>query len=143
MKYSCGKFCKDITFQISLLYSFINRSKRYFHHIIKQITPIRIYLCYSILFETTVITNYYKRSVEFCLHIQIILFFILGSKYETELVDTEYKVQMKLTIKSVNLADYGSYNCVSKNSLGETDGTIKLYRKFHKCFSSGILFDRI
>lgn len=39
---------------------------------------------------------------------------------------------MKLTIKSVNLGDYGSYRCVSKNSLGETDGTIKLYRKLKK-----------
>lgn len=44
-------------------------------------------------------------------------------------VDNTYKVHMKLTIKSVGLADYGSYKCISKNSLGETDGTIKLYRK--------------
>lgn len=53
-----------------------------------------------------------------------------GAKYEPELVDNAYKVFMKLTIKSVGMSDYGSYKCVSKNSLGETDGTIKLYRKF-------------
>ncbi|GLH14850.1 Protein CEPU-1 [Gryllus bimaculatus] len=35
---------------------------------------------------------------------------------------------MKLTIKSVSATDFGSYKCVSKNSLGDTDGTIKLYR---------------
>lgn len=37
---------------------------------------------------------------------------------------------MKLTIVSVNQNDFGSYRCVSKNSLGDTDGSIKLYRKW-------------
>lgn len=37
---------------------------------------------------------------------------------------------MKLTIKRVELADYGSYKCISKNSLGATDGTIKFYRTY-------------
>ncbi|KAL1508973.1 hypothetical protein ABEB36_003784 [Hypothenemus hampei] len=51
-----------------------------------------------------------------------------GMKYEPILVtDNGYKVHMKLTIRNVNLDDYGSYKCVVKNSLGETDGTIKLY----------------
>ncbi|XP_071051638.1 lachesin-like [Onthophagus taurus] len=50
-----------------------------------------------------------------------------GAKYEPIMVDNAYKVHMKLTIKSVGQNDYGSYKCVSKNSLGETDGTIKLY----------------
>ncbi|XP_039276210.1 lachesin isoform X1 [Nilaparvata lugens] len=50
-----------------------------------------------------------------------------GARYEPMLLDNAYKVQMKLTIKSVGPGDYGAYNCVSKNSLGETDGTIKVY----------------
>lgn len=37
---------------------------------------------------------------------------------------------MKLTIKSVEPGDYGAYKCISRNSLGETDGTIKVYRKY-------------
>lgn len=53
----------------------------------------------------------------------------LGGKYETMLVDNAYKVAMKLLIKSVGPHDLGSYKCVAKNSLGETDGTIKLYSK--------------
>jgi hypothetical protein len=36
---------------------------------------------------------------------------------------------MKLTIRSVGPTDFGSYKCVSKNSLGDTDGSIKLYRE--------------
>lgn len=51
-------------------------------------------------------------------------------KYEPIMVDNAYKVQMKLTIKAVTKADYGTYKCVSKNSLGDTDSTIKLYRKY-------------
>ncbi|KDR17303.1 hypothetical protein L798_08502, partial [Zootermopsis nevadensis] len=51
-----------------------------------------------------------------------------GSKYEPVLLDNAYKVHMKLTIRAVGPADFGSYKCVSKNSLGDTDGSIKLYR---------------
>lgn len=44
-------------------------------------------------------------------------------------IETVYKVVMKLTIVSVDIADFGTYNCLAKNSLGETDGAIKVYRK--------------
>ncbi|XP_075210390.1 opioid-binding protein/cell adhesion molecule homolog [Lycorma delicatula] len=50
-----------------------------------------------------------------------------GAKYEPIMLDNAYKVHMKLTIRSVGPQDYGSYKCVAKNSLGETDGSIKLY----------------
>ncbi|XP_047347784.1 limbic system-associated membrane protein-like isoform X3 [Vespa velutina] len=50
-----------------------------------------------------------------------------GEKYEPTLSDDTYKVQMKLTIRSVTMSDYGIYKCISKNSLGETDGSISLY----------------
>jgi hypothetical protein len=33
---------------------------------------------------------------------------------------------MMLKIRSVKHNDFGSYKCVAKNSLGETDGVIKL-----------------
>lgn len=51
-----------------------------------------------------------------------------GDKYEPVLLDNAYKVLMKLTIRAVGPSDFGSYKCVSKNSLGDTDGSIKLYR---------------
>lgn len=56
-------------------------------------------------------------------------FLFPGAKYEPVLLDNAYKVHMKLTILSVGPSDFGTYKCVSKNSLGETDGSIKLYRK--------------
>lgn len=67
---------------------------------------------------------------------------VSGAKYEPTIVDNAYKVHMKLTIKSVGLSDYGSYKCVSKNSLGETDGTIKLYRKYHVYTSFSFIMRR-
>lgn len=53
-----------------------------------------------------------------------------GTKYEPSMSNNAYKVHMKLTIKSVGASDYGAYKCISRNSLGETDGTIKVYRKY-------------
>lgn len=37
---------------------------------------------------------------------------------------------MKLTIKPVDESDFGNFKCIAKNSLGDTDGSIKLYRKY-------------
>ncbi|XP_021923940.1 opioid-binding protein/cell adhesion molecule homolog isoform X3 [Zootermopsis nevadensis] len=62
-----------------------------------------------------------------------------GSKYEPVLLDNAYKVHMKLTIRAVGPADFGSYKCVSKNSLGDTDGSIKLY---HLKLTGGNLNDK-
>ncbi|CAN7938526.1 unnamed protein product, partial [Ixodes hexagonus] len=38
-----------------------------------------------------------------------------------------YKVQMQLVVRRLKPEDFGEYHCVAKNSLGETEGTIKLY----------------
>nr|CAI5851859.1 unnamed protein product [Callosobruchus analis] len=34
---------------------------------------------------------------------------------------------MKLTVRDLQEADFGNYRCISKNSLGETEGSIRLY----------------
>lgn len=49
-----------------------------------------------------------------------------GDKYETSSTNIGYSKFMKLKIRTVGPGDYGSYRCVAKNSLGETDGLIKL-----------------
>ncbi|KAK9722141.1 Immunoglobulin I-set domain [Popillia japonica] len=51
---------------------------------------------------------------------------ISGDKYEAVSMDSGYKKYMMLKIRNVGLSDFGSYKCVAKNSLGETDGVIKL-----------------
>jgi neurotrimin len=37
---------------------------------------------------------------------------------------------MKLTIKSLSAGDFGNYRCISKNSLGETEGSIRVYGSY-------------
>ncbi|XP_063912146.1 lachesin-like [Zophobas morio] len=51
-----------------------------------------------------------------------------SAKYVPEIIDSGYTVHMKLTINHLGEQDYGIYKCISKNSLGDTDGTINIYR---------------
>ncbi|XP_050313359.1 lachesin-like [Anthonomus grandis grandis] len=52
---------------------------------------------------------------------------ISGSdKYETVSTDNGYKKFMLLKIRKIEKDDFSSYKCVAKNSLGETEGIIKL-----------------
>ncbi|XP_045127857.1 lachesin-like isoform X2 [Portunus trituberculatus] len=52
---------------------------------------------------------------------------ILNSeKYRSETFETLYSIHMKLTIYNFSRDDNTTYQCVAKNSLGETEGDIKL-----------------
>ncbi|XP_039287762.1 lachesin isoform X2 [Nilaparvata lugens] len=51
---------------------------------------------------------------------------VSGEKYEAVSMDNGYSKYMLLKIRQVSSEDFGSYRCVAKNSLGETDGLIKL-----------------
>jgi len=51
---------------------------------------------------------------------------VSGEKYEAVSMDSGYNKYMMLKIRSASKGDFGSYKCVAKNSLGETDGVIKL-----------------
>jgi hypothetical protein len=59
--------------------------------------------------------------------------FVLGEKYEAVSMDNGYNKYMMLKIRSASKGDFGSYKCVAKNSLGETDGVIKLDGKLFIC----------
>lgn len=41
-----------------------------------------------------------------------------------------FRAHMKLTIKNLSGGDFGNYRCISKNSLGETEGSIRVYGMF-------------
>ncbi|KYN36751.1 Protein CEPU-1 [Trachymyrmex septentrionalis] len=73
--------------------------------------------CYSEAFPKSI--NYWTRDQD-----KIVP---QGGKYDPVLKDNAYKIHMRLTINSVSPTDYGSYKCVSRNSLGDTDGSIKVY----------------
>ncbi|XP_050532750.1 lachesin-like isoform X2 [Daktulosphaira vitifoliae] len=51
---------------------------------------------------------------------------VSGEKYEAVSTDNGYNKYMILKIRKLSPQDFGSYKCVAKNSLGETDGFIKL-----------------
>ncbi|CAG9828363.1 unnamed protein product [Diabrotica balteata] len=47
--------------------------------------------------------------------------------YMTEINNSYYSVQMKLIIRRYHKADQGGYKCISKNSIGDAEGNIRLY----------------
>lgn len=57
---------------------------------------------------------------------------VSGDKYEARSEEKDYNKDMVLIIHNVTRSDFGSYRCVAKNSLGETDGLIKLEGKNYK-----------
>ncbi|XP_054005295.1 lachesin-like isoform X1 [Hylaeus anthracinus] len=52
---------------------------------------------------------------------------LLNEKYTTSIMENSYRADMSLTIRNIQIDDFGVYRCISKNSLGETEGSIRLY----------------
>lgn len=56
---------------------------------------------------------------------------IPGERYQlSEKENSMYAVEMVLQIKRLQKSDFGGYKCISKNSIGDTEGTIRLYGKY-------------
>lgn len=56
---------------------------------------------------------------------------ITNSKYTmTEVKTSVYSVQMRLVIMNLQKHDLGGYKCISKNSIGDAEGNIRLYGEF-------------
>lgn len=49
------------------------------------------------------------------------------SKHTPVTTENSYRSHMQLTVRDLKAKDFGSYKCISKNSLGETEGSIRLY----------------
>ncbi|KAL1512870.1 hypothetical protein ABEB36_002382 [Hypothenemus hampei] len=52
-----------------------------------------------------------------------------GTKYLVREERVGYRISMWLVIKGFTAKDAGTYNCVSTNSLGKSEGTLRLYGK--------------
>ncbi|XP_065165559.1 lachesin-like isoform X1 [Atheta coriaria] len=53
---------------------------------------------------------------------------ISNDKYQmTETTNSVYSVQMKLIVRKFHKMDLGGYKCISKNSIGDAEGNIRLY----------------
>lgn len=52
---------------------------------------------------------------------------ISNDKHAVTVQENTYKMHMKLTILSLNKEDFGSYMCLARNSLGPTEGLIRVY----------------
>ncbi|XP_064474479.1 protein amalgam-like isoform X2 [Ornithodoros turicata] len=50
-----------------------------------------------------------------------------SAKYSLNRTENLYKVHMSLRIRDVGPEDFGAYRCFAKNSLGSTEGAIRLY----------------
>ncbi|CAH2071255.1 unnamed protein product, partial [Iphiclides podalirius] len=51
----------------------------------------------------------------------------IGRGLEPQKIAGSYRTILRLPIRRITSSDYGAYKCVSKNSLGDSEGTIKLY----------------
>ncbi|XP_030242938.1 hemicentin-1 isoform X1 [Drosophila navojoa] len=67
----------------------------------------------------------YPKSINYWMKNDTII--VPGERFVPETFESGYKITMRLTIYDVDIADFGAYRCVAKNSLGDTDGAIKLY----------------
>lgn len=57
---------------------------------------------------------------------------LTNEKYTTNIMENSYRAHMKLTIRNLQPGDFDNYRCISKNSLGETEASIRLYGKIMK-----------
>lgn len=72
-------------------------------------------------------TEAFPRAISYWVYDSMMI--LTTAKYQTETVETHYKTHMRLTIRNLKDKDFGRYRCLSKNSLGETEGSIRLYGK--------------
>lgn len=77
--------------------------------------------------ELKTISEFFLQCLQFCFCFQLSF---TGDRFVPETYENGYKITMRLTINDVDAQNFGSYRCVAKNSLGDTDGAIKLYRKY-------------
>ena len=64
----------------------------------------------------------FSEYINFTFFFQI----LSGQKYKVHKEMKKFVTQVTLNILNVDQRDFGTYECVAKNPLGESDGTINL-----------------
>ncbi|CAG9802032.1 unnamed protein product [Chironomus riparius] len=70
-------------------------------------------------------TEAHPRAIIYWVYNQVMV--LPSKKYIIDYNENSYRAHMKLTIKNLSAGDFGNYRCISKNSLGETEGSIRVY----------------
>ncbi|XP_063914923.1 lachesin-like isoform X1 [Zophobas morio] len=70
-------------------------------------------------------TEAYPRAISYWVYDNVML--LPTKKYGTETTENSYRAHMKLSVRNLQPGDFGNYRCISKNSLGETEGSIRIY----------------
>ncbi|XP_050545663.1 lachesin-like isoform X2 [Daktulosphaira vitifoliae] len=73
------------------------------------------------------LTESYPRPISYWLFKDVKSMIFSSAKHNLVFEEEGYKTHMKLTIRSLSPEDYGSYKCVTKNSLGEAEGSMRIY----------------
>ncbi|XP_065335206.1 lachesin-like isoform X4 [Cloeon dipterum] len=72
-------------------------------------------------------TEAFPRAISYWVYDTAML--LSTKKYITSFTENSYRTHMKLTIRNLREKDFGNYKCIAKNSLGETEGSIRLYER--------------
>jgi hypothetical protein len=80
-------------------------------------------------------TEAFPRAISYWVYENVMI--LPSKKYGTDTTENSYRAHMKLTIRDLGDKDFGNYRCISKNSLGETEGSIRLYGQYKLCNTSG------
>lgn len=68
----------------------------------------------------------------------LLFYYCFRPKYGITDQRSGYRGIMRLIVRSFSISDVGTYHCVSTNSLGRAEGTLRLYGKFF--FFSKLLY---
>ncbi|KPJ13964.1 Lachesin [Papilio machaon] len=70
-------------------------------------------------------TEAHPRAISYWVYDNVMV--LPTKKYAVTTDENSYRAHMKLTVRNLQSGDFGNYRCISKNSLGETEGSIRLY----------------
>ncbi|VVC92393.1 unnamed protein product [Leptidea sinapis] len=70
-------------------------------------------------------TEAHPRAISYWVYDNVMV--LPTKKYAINTDENSYRAHMKLTVRNLQSGDFGNYRCISKNSLGETEGSIRLY----------------